>query len=62
LHGLGWLLVFISLFTLFNRIWFSVVILLTVDLIELLEQLVGDDAVLVTLFFNIQIMLMSLKL
>lgn len=62
MHGLGWLLVFISLFTLFNRIGFSVVILLTVDLIELLEQLVGDDAVLVTFFFNIQIMLMSLKL
>lgn len=38
------------------------VLLLIVDLIELLEQLVGDDAVLVLLLLLLNIQMMSLKL
>ena len=60
-HGLDFLLLFD--FILFFNVRFSVgKILLSLDLIELLEHLISNDALLVSFFLNIQILLNSLKL
>lgn len=62
MHGLSYFLIFNSFVFFIDLVGFSIDIMLAVDLIELLKQLVGNVALLVCLFINIQIILICLHL